>query len=156
MKTQTTKVIGLILIFSLIVIGSVSAVKPIEPDVTAAAQGQNIPTITVNWTFTGLPGTNAKVVNVGTTTAARFDFTIPRGNQGLQGLQGLPGAKGEPGIQGLQGIQGIPGLNNMTPGTQGEKGEQGIQGLQGIQGIPGVCTGGCPNANWKLGFTDVR
>ena len=165
MKTQTTKIIGLFLIFSLIVISSVSAVKPIEPDLTAAAQGQSIPTITVNWTFTGLPGTNAKVVNVGTSTAARFDFTIPRGVQGLQGVQRTPGAKGEPGIQGLQGIPGIPGLNNITPGTngekgdvgeKGEKGEQGIQGIQGLQGIPGVCNGGCPTANWKFGFTDLR
>ena len=194
MKTQTTKVIGMILVFSLIVISSVSAVKPIEPDVTAAAQGQSIPTITVNWTFTGLPGTNAKVVNVGTSTAARFDFTIPRGNQGLQGVQGTPGEpgaqgtqgvaglpgvqgepgdKGEPGIQGVQGIpgekgekgdagvkgeDGLPGIkgDKGDTGIQGEKGEQGIQGIQGLQGIPGVCTGGCPTANWKFGFTDLR
>ena len=118
MKAQTTKVMGLILIFSLIVIGSVSAVKPIEPEAAATAKpiDPNIPTITVNWTFTGMPGTDAKVINVGSLTHLKLDFTIPRGLQGLQG----------------------------------------IQGIQGLQGIPGVCTGGCPTANWKFGFTDVR
>jgi hypothetical protein len=37
-------------------------------------------TIAVNATFTGDPGTNASVVNVGNETAARFDFTIPGGS----------------------------------------------------------------------------
>ena len=37
-------------------------------------------------TTTGLPGTSASVVNSGTTNAAVFDFTIPRGETGEQGL----------------------------------------------------------------------
>lgn len=39
-------------------------------------------TVTVGTTTTGAPHTNASVVNVGTTSAAVFDFTIPRGADG--------------------------------------------------------------------------
>jgi hypothetical protein len=48
-------------------------------------------TIAVGTTTTGLPGTNAAVVNSGTSSAAVFDFTIPRGDTGAQGPQGDPG-----------------------------------------------------------------
>jgi len=57
-------------------------------------------TVDVGTTTTGAPGTNASVVNSGTAVNAVFDFTIPRGDQGIQGIQG---------IQGLQGIQGPVG-----------------------------------------------
>ncbi len=43
-------------------------------------------TITVGSTTTGNPGTNASVVNSGTSSAAVFDFTIPRGDTGAQGI----------------------------------------------------------------------
>ena len=48
-------------------------------------------TIAVGTTTTGAPGTNAAVVNSGTSSAAVFDFTIPRGDVGPQGPQGDPG-----------------------------------------------------------------
>ena len=48
-------------------------------------------TIAVGTTTTGAPGTNASVVNSGTSSAAVFDFTIPRGDVGPQGPQGDPG-----------------------------------------------------------------
>jgi len=48
-------------------------------------------TVTAGTTTTGAPGTNASVVNSGTTSAAVFDFTIPRGDVGPQGPQGDPG-----------------------------------------------------------------
>jgi hypothetical protein len=48
-------------------------------------------TIAVGTTTTGAPGTNAAVVNSGTSSAAVFDFTIPRGDVGPQGPQGNPG-----------------------------------------------------------------
>jgi hypothetical protein len=48
-------------------------------------------TIAVGTTTTGAPGTNAAVVNSGTSSAAVFDFTIPRGDVGPQGPQGVPG-----------------------------------------------------------------
>jgi phage baseplate assembly protein W len=40
-------------------------------------------TITVGDTITGLPGTDAKVRNLGDATNAIFEFTIPRGDQGV-------------------------------------------------------------------------
>lgn len=48
-------------------------------------------TVAAGTTTTGAPGTNASVVNSGTTSAAVFDFTIPRGDVGPQGPQGVPG-----------------------------------------------------------------
>jgi len=45
-------------------------------------------TVSVGTTTTGEPGTDASVVNVGTTTNAIFDFTIPRGDKGEQGNAG--------------------------------------------------------------------
>ena len=74
--------------------------------------------ITVGQTTTGLPGTNAIVTNVGDSSDAILNFTIPRGNQGIQGPIGLTGPKGDKGDK----------------GDQGPIGPQGPQGLQGIQG----------------------
>ena len=51
-------------------------------------------TVDVGTTTTGAPGTDASVVNSGTTTAAVFDFTIPRGDKGDQGDPGAPGPVG--------------------------------------------------------------
>lgn len=48
-------------------------------------------TVTVGSTATGDPGSDASVVNVGTSSAAVFNFTIPRGDVGAQGPQGVPG-----------------------------------------------------------------
>ena len=42
-------------------------------------------TITVGSTTTGNPGTNASVINSGTSSAAILDFTIPRGDTGANG-----------------------------------------------------------------------
>ena len=42
-------------------------------------------TITVGTVTTGQPGTNATVTNVGTSSAAVFNFTIPRGDKGEAG-----------------------------------------------------------------------
>lgn len=61
--------------------------------------------VTVGTTTTGNPGTNASVVNVGTSSDAVLNFTIPRG---------ATGAQGEQGIQGEQGVQGEPGTT-YTP-----------------------------------------
>ena len=48
-------------------------------------------TIAAGSTTTGAPGSSASVINVGTSSAAIFDFTIPRGDVGPQGPAGLPG-----------------------------------------------------------------
>jgi hypothetical protein len=48
-------------------------------------------TVTVGYTTTGEPGTNASVVNTGDDTAAVLVFTIPRGDPGTPGEPGTPG-----------------------------------------------------------------
>jgi hypothetical protein len=64
--------------------------------------GQSGPagTIRVGGTTTAAPGTNAVVVNSGTSTAAVFDFTIPRGDVGATGPAGPSGPQGPAGPQG--------------------------------------------------------
>lgn len=122
--------------------------------------------VTVGTTTTGNPGTNASVVNVGTSSDAVLNFTIPRGAtgaQGEQGIQGEQGVKGDPGDDGktFTPIQGttttLPAGQNASVtmtvdtenntvqynfaiprGAQGVQGAQGIQGIQGVQGEPGT------------------
>lgn len=70
-----------------------------------------------------------------------FNFSIPKGANGLDGLNGLDGAKGDQGEQGPQGVQGPQGIQGETgpqgdPGPQGPQGEQGIQGEKGNDGYP--------------------
>lgn len=55
-------------------------------------------TVNVGTTTTGIAGTNAAVTNSGTTSAAVFNFTIPRGPIGLQGAAGAAGPQGPPGV----------------------------------------------------------
>ena len=62
-------------------------------------------TITVGTTTTGAAGTDASVTNVGTTSAAKFNFTIPKGDTGATGPQG---EKGDTGATGPQGPKGDP------------------------------------------------
>ena len=57
-------------------------------------------TLDVGTTTTGLPGTDASVVNSGSTSAAIFDFTIPRGDKGEKGDKGDTGATGSTGATG--------------------------------------------------------
>lgn len=54
-------------------------------------------TATAGSTSTGSPGSSASVVNVGTTSAAVFNFTIPRGDQGPSGPIGPAGPGVAPG-----------------------------------------------------------
>lgn len=102
-------------------------------------------TIAVGTTTTGDAGTDATVTNVGTNTAAVFNFTIPRGstgatgNTGPEGPQGATGATGPQGPQGETGPQGPQGDTGPTgaTGPQGPQGEQGIQGETGATGATG-------------------
>ena len=82
-----------------------------------------LPTVTDNWILisqkgaaatvevgtvtTGEPGTSAAVTNSGTTGAAVFDFTIPRGATGAQGIQGIQGIQGATGADGDDGRGGV-------------------------------------------------
>ena len=51
-------------------------------------------TVNINYTFTGLPGTEANVTNIGNETAALFDITIPKGDTGDTGAPGSTGGTG--------------------------------------------------------------
>lgn len=103
-----------------------------------AQSGGSAATIQVGTTTTGEPGTDAQVTNSGTSSAAVFNFVIPRGAKGEQGEtgpqgeQGVQGEKGEQGIQGDTGPQGEQGVQ----GEQGPKGETGETGPQGPKGDP--------------------
>lgn len=80
--------------------GAPGAVGPQGAQGAQGAQGQkgdtgntgSAATVTAGTTTTGPAGSFASVVNVGTNSAAIFDFTIPRGDTGAQGPQGIPGA----------------------------------------------------------------
>jgi len=93
-------------------------------------------TIAVGTTTTGEPGTDATVTNVGTSSAAIFNFTIPRGAAGATGPTGATGPSGPAGATGPQGPQGPQGDQGPT-GPTGPAGPQGIQGIQGEQGLQG-------------------
>jgi microcystin-dependent protein len=63
-------------------------------------------TVAAGTTNTGLPGTNAAVTNSGSTSAAVFNFTIPRGDVGAVGPAGPQGATGPQGPAGPVGAVG--------------------------------------------------
>ena len=65
-------------------------------------------------TVTGDAGTNASVVNTGTTSAAVFQFTIPRGDQGERGPEGPEGQRGPQG----QGVNYLGGIDPTQPNSE--------------------------------------
>jgi hypothetical protein len=74
-------------------------------------------TIDVNYTFTGLPGTPANVINIGNSTVALLDFMVP---QGANGATGATGAMNQ-----------TPNMTaNMTAGEAGATGATGGSGGQ--------------------------
>jgi hypothetical protein len=92
------------------------------PNMTAGSPGSNgsdgdDATIAINYTFTLPSGEDATVVNIGTPSAAIFDFGIPTGPQGDQGIPGAANMTAGP--QGLQGPAGPTGPANMTAGPAG-------------------------------------
>lgn len=109
--------------------GDTGATGPTGPQGPAA-------TITVGTTTTGNPGTNASVTNSGTSSAAVFNFTIPRGNTGATGPQGPDGDAATIAVGTV--TTGAPGTNAtvVNSGTssaavfdftipRGDKGESG-------------------------------
>ncbi|MCK9593955.1 MAG: collagen-like protein, partial [Methanoregula sp.] len=94
-------------------------------------------TIIINATFTGDPGTNAIVTNIGTSYAAILNFIIPKGDTGTQGVNGTPGEQGIQGINGTPGEQGPQGIQGIN-GTPGDPGPQGINGTPGTPGLDGL------------------
>ena len=87
------------------------AVGATGPAGTTGPQGATGPTgtaatVAAGTTSTGLPGTNAAVTNSGSSSAAVFNFTIPRGDVGAQGPIGNTGPTGATGAQGPKGDLG--------------------------------------------------
>lgn len=74
-------------------------------------------TIKVGTVSTGNPGTNATVVNAGTTNAAVFNFTIPRGATGATGPQGPKGNVGDRGPAGANGTSALWHSGTAVTGT---------------------------------------
>ena len=101
--------------------------------------GGDAATIAVGTVTTGAPGSSATITNVGTSSAAVFDFVIPRGDAGPTGATGATGPTGPAGPTGATGPAGPQGATGATgpAGPQGETGPAGPQGEQGIQGETG-------------------
>lgn len=93
-------------------------------------------TIAVGTVTTGDPGTSAVITNIGTSSAAVFDFVIPRGDTGIAGATGATGPAGPTGATGPAGPQGLTGATGPA-GPQGESGPAGPAGPQGEQGPQG-------------------
>ena len=76
------------------------------------AQG-DAATIEVGEVTTGAPGSSASVNNSGDANAAKFDFTIPRGDKGETGNTGPQGEVGPQGLKGDTGATGN-GISSIT------------------------------------------
>lgn len=66
-------------------------------------------TVVIGTVTTGEAGSQASVTNIGTSSAAVFNFTIPRGADGSPGKDGSTGADGAPGKDAT-----INGVNTLT------------------------------------------
>lgn len=97
--------------------GATGATGPAGADGSDGADGAAA-TIAVGTTTTGAAGSSASVVNLGTSSAAIFDFTVPRGDTGATGSQGPTGSTGATGATGATGPQGPTGAT----GAQGPAG----------------------------------
>ena len=109
-------------------------------------------TIAVGTTTTGNPGTNASVTNSGTSSAAVFNFTIPKGAKGDPGDPGTPGTAATIAVGSTQ--TGNPGtsasvVNSGTSSAavldftipRGAKGDQGNPGSAATIAVGTVTTG---------------
>ena len=111
-------------------------------------------TVAVGTTTTGVPGTNASVTNTGSSSAASFDFTIPRGDTGATGPAGTvaigtttTGAAGSSASVTNTGTSTAANLEFTIP-----KGDQGIQGVQGPAATiaVGTTTTSAPGTNGSV------
>lgn len=114
----------------------------IDPPTGGGAGGTSA-TVAVGTVTTGAAGSSATVTNEGTSSAAIFDFVIPRGDTGAAGPQGPKGDTGATGPQGIQGLTGDTGPQGPT-GADGAQGPQGIQGQKGDTGATGPAGPGLP------------
>ena len=103
-------------------------------------------TVNAGTTTTGAAGTNASVTNVGTTSAAIFNFVIPRGDTGATGATGTAatvnagttttGAAGTSASVVNSGTTSAAVFDFTIP--RGDTGATGPQGPQGPQGNTGT------------------
>lgn len=123
----------------------------IQGDTGSQGPAGTAATIAAGTTNTGAAGTGASVTNSGTSSAAVFDFTIPRGDTGATGATGSPGAAATVSVGTT--TTGAAGSNasvtnsgtssaavfsfTIPRGDTGATGATGIQGIQGPQGDPG-------------------
>lgn len=100
--------------------GDTGATGPAGPTGATGPAG-TAATVTVGTTTTGTPGSLASVTNVGTTTAAIFNFTVPEGATGATGAAGATGATGPQGPAGPApsgtGLVSVTGGVLDTPST---------------------------------------
>ena len=92
-------------------------------------------TVAAGTTTTGAAGSSASVTNVGTSSAAVFDFVIPRGNTGATGFVAQASTPSSTDVLWLDtDADGIAG-------PQGPKGDTGATGPAGLIDSPGFITG---------------
>ena len=87
----------------------------------AGADGQAA-TITVGTVTTGAAGSSATVTNSGTSSAAVFDFVIPKGDTGATGATGATGSTGPQGPAGPAGQDGAAATITVGSTTTGNAG----------------------------------
>ena len=118
-------------------------------------------TVAAGTTTTGDAGTSASVTNSGTSSAAVFDFTIPRGDTGATGATGAPGAAATiavgtttTGAAGSSASVVNSGTSSaavfdftVPAGATGPQGETGATGETGAQGPSGVVAVTSPITN---------
>lgn len=95
-------------------------------------------TVSVGTTTTGAAGTNASVVNSGTSSAAILDFTIPRGADGAAGRDGVDGTDGSDGFSPIATVsQTASGATISITDAQGTTTANITNGATGPQGPAG-------------------
>ena len=122
----------------------------------AGADGQNgsdgaAATIAIGTVSTGTPGSNASVANSGSSSAAVFNFTIPRGDRGAAGQDGADGSAATLTIAGADALAAgsAPTVTEQTGSSpqariyrigvpRGNTGAQGAPGTNGTDGQDGA------------------